>query len=498
MGVYPTLRAQGRVSGRRALLVLSVFAVTVVTAPAASAAVVTYEGLDAGAGPTSARPNADAARSSFVTGAGALGAVNVLNFEALTPGGFTTATVATGVTATLTGHVESESGIRNEFGNAIEGYNTTAGGSKYLRLIPIFGVGTAKIQFSFTDPIQAFGTYITGLGTASGNLVVTFTDDTVQELAVPGAATGGAKFFGFTDAGKAISAVSLELRNVTATSRDIFSVDDVQWVESGPPTVTYTLDPVSPNGLNGWYTTPVGLDWTVAGTADTLSGCDDALVSDDGNHARTCSATNGAGTGNATATFKIDATPPTSEVSGVTAPTYLQGQEPTLSCDASDATSGVATDGTPSTPTAGVGPKSVTCNGATDNAGNVQTVASAPATYSIAYDFDGFFSPIDMAALNAAKAGSAIPVKFSLGGDQGMAIMAAGSPSSQGITCDTNATVDAIETTVSAGSSSLQYDPVTDRYTYVWKTNKAWSGCRRLTVELADGQTYTADFRFRK
>jgi len=43
-----------------------------------------------------------------------------------------------------------------------------------------------------------------------------------------------------------------------------------------------------------------------------------------------------------------------------------------------------------------------------------------------------------------------------------------------------------IETTVTAGSSSLSYDSLTDRY--VWKTHKAWVGqCRLFVLKLSDG-----------
>jgi len=114
--------------------------------------------------------------------------------------------------------------------------------------------------------------------------------------------------------------------------------------------------------------------------------------------------------------------------------------------------------------------------------------------------FSGFLQPIDNGGvLNATKAGSAVPVKFSLGGDQGLDILAAGSPSSQPIACDSNATVDVVEQTSTAGSSSLSYDAATDQYTYVWKTEKAWAGsCRQLTVELTDGSTHTANFKFTK
>jgi hypothetical protein len=100
--------------------------------------------------------------------------------------------------------------------------------------------------------------------------------------------------------------------------------------------------------------------------------------------------------------------------------------------------------------------------------------------------------------LNIAKAGTAIPVKFSLGGDKGLSIFAAGYPKSQMIACDSTDPVDDIEQTVTAGSSSLSYDPLTGQYTYVWKTDKAWAGaCRQLVVMLIDGTTHVANFKFK-
>jgi len=40
--------------------------------------------------------------------------------------------------------------------------------------------------------------------------------------------------------------------------------------------------------------------------------------------------------------------------------------------------------------------------------------------------------------------------------------------------------VDVVDQTVTAGSSSLSYDPTTDQYVYVWKMDKSWTGCRQL------------------
>lgn len=115
-------------------------------------------------------------------------------------------------------------------------------------------------------------------------------------------------------------------------------------------------------------------------------------------------------------------------------------------------------------------------------------------TYTVIYDFGGFERPID--AQNRAKAGQAIPVKFSLGGDQGMSIFAAGFP--KVVACDMPASEvfgeDPVET-VTANKSGLQYDTATGLYNYVWKTDKAQAGsCMRLVLRFNDGRSYSADF----
>jgi hypothetical protein len=113
-----------------------------------------------------------------------------------------------------------------------------------------------------------------------------------------------------------------------------------------------------------------------------------------------------------------------------------------------------------------------------------------------------FFQPVDnLPTTNTVKAGSSIPVKFSLGGNQGFNVLAHGSPASQRTDCVSGSAADAIETTASAGSSSLSYDAASGQYTYVWKTAKTWSTapngpCRQLTVKLIDGSVLRANFRF--
>ena len=103
-------------------------------------------------------------------------------------------------------------------------------------------------------------------------------------------------------------------------------------------------------------------------------------------------------------------------------------------------------------------------------------------------------------AINEVKAGRAIPVKFSLGGDQGLDIFRSGYPKSMPMACDSTDSVDAIVQTLSDKSSHLTYDATTDTYTYVWKTDRSWvDTCRQLVVKLNDGSTeHVANFTFVK
>src|SRR5215813_13770092 len=72
------------------------------------------------------------------------------------------------------------------------------------------------------------------------------------------------------------------------------------------------------------------------------------------------------------------------------------------------------------------------------------------------FPFQGFFAPVQNPPMvNTVKAGQAIPVKFSLGGDWGLAIFTAGSPASQPVSCTSLSSSNLSEETVSAGGSGL-------------------------------------------
>ncbi len=142
-----------------------------------------------------------------------------------------------------------------------------------------------------------------------------------------------------------------------------------------------------------------------------------------------------------------------------------------------------------------VGTKTFTVT-ARDGAGN-ETVTTN--TYRVVYAVSGFFGPVDnQPTVNAAKAGRAIPVMFSLGGDQGLAVLEPGYPLSRSVNCSSGAQVDTIETTT-ANASGLTYDSVSGRYTYVWKTPKSWASsgsCRELVLKFVDGSELRASFTF--
>lgn len=140
-----------------------------------------------------------------------------------------------------------------------------------------------------------------------------------------------------------------------------------------------------------------------------------------------------------------------------------------------------------------VGTTTVTAT-ARDAAGNE---SECTFNISVRYNFSGFFSPVNNPpTLNAVNAGRAIPVKFSLSGDKGLNIFAAGNPYSVSLNCNTNDPGVDVTETLTAGGSSLSFGG--DQYNYVWKTESSWAGtCRQLVITLNDGTVHTANFKFK-
>lgn len=119
-------------------------------------------------------------------------------------------------------------------------------------------------------------------------------------------------------------------------------------------------------------------------------------------------------------------------------------------------------------------------------------------TVYVHYTFSNFLQPVDnLPIVNSIKAGSAIPVKFTLGGNMGLNIFKGGYPKVLATTCG-NGVQDLIEETLTAGNSSLTYDAGTGKYTYVWKTDKTWVGtCRQLKIVFFEDSVALAGFIFK-
>ncbi|MFL6229137.1 MAG: PxKF domain-containing protein [Pyrinomonadaceae bacterium] len=137
-----------------------------------------------------------------------------------------------------------------------------------------------------------------------------------------------------------------------------------------------------------------------------------------------------------------------------------------------------------------------TVNATASDGGNTSTCSF---TVTVHYNFTGFFPPVNnLPVFNVVNAGRAIPVKFSLSGFKGLNIFAPDSPASGPIACNSSDLAVTLQDTVTAGGSSLNYDPTAGQYNYVWKTDPSWAGtCRQLVVQLNDGSIHRADFRFK-
>jgi hypothetical protein len=127
-------------------------------------------------------------------------------------------------------------------------------------------------------------------------------------------------------------------------------------------------------------------------------------------------------------------------------------------------------------------------------AGTSKTVQIA-----VIYRFAGFFRPIsNPAVLNQVKAGSTVPVKFSLGGDQGLGILNPGSPTWNAMSCGAGSQANGIVQATTANGNGLSYDAASRQYQYLWKTSSGWSGsCGKLVLTLVDGTSHEALFMFK-
>lgn len=221
-----------------------------------------------------------------------------------------------------------------------------------------------------------------------------------------------------------------------------------------------------------------------------------------GNYTITYTATDGVHTASATRTVEVvDTTPPR-----INCPADVIAKLPPNTPDktmavsyAPTATDNGARVSVAATPAAGalfsVGVTTVEAT-ATDAANNQHACRFA---VSVRYQFTGFFRPAGKATeMNAAQAGSEVPIRFSLSGDKGFNIFAPGYPVASEMACDGAEAAAEAPQPVATEQSNFSYDPNTDQYSYIWKTKATWAGsCRQLIIKLNDGSEQRAYFRFR-
>jgi hypothetical protein len=145
--------------------------------------------------------------------------------------------------------------------------------------------------------------------------------------------------------------------------------------------------------------------------------------------------------------------------------------------------------------TGSVGPREFKVT-ASDAAGNA---ASATSRYRVVYDFDAFLLPVrNPPKVNTWIAGVPVPIRFELGGNQGLDVIADGWPQVAVVGCDFTEDPGAGEPTRHPRwFRELVYRRRKQRYVYLWKTDRRWAGsCRQFMLKLNDGTVHRADFRF--
>jgi hypothetical protein len=167
------------------------------------------------------------------------------------------------------------------------------------------------------------------------------------------------------------------LVTLTVSDGRLSDTDEVLVTVTDPSPPSITPHVSGTLGNNGWYTSDIGVSWTVVDNESpaTTTGCGPSSVtSDTAGVSFTCSATSAGGSDSETVTVKRDATAPSVAYAG-NQPSYSLTDTIAITCSASDALSGLASNtcaavSGPATSFLGSNTRSAT---AVDNAGNSTT-----------------------------------------------------------------------------------------------------------------------------
>jgi hypothetical protein len=145
--------------------------------------------------------------------------------------------------------------------------------------------------------------------------------------------------------------------------------------------------------------------------------------------------------------------------------------------------------------TGSVGPREFTV-AAADGAGNT---AAATSRYRVVFDFEAFLWPVrNRPRVNTWMAGKPVPIRFELGGNQGLDVIEEGWPKVAQVGCDFTAEPEAGEPARHPRwFRELVFRKSKKRYMMVWQTDRRWAGtCRQFMLQLDDGTVRRADFKF--
>jgi hypothetical protein len=200
---------------------------TALVAGQSSAQAVTFFGEDPNPdqfSPLTVRPNADAARASFLS---SLTSTGTETFEGFTPGVVDNVVLNFGAagTGTLT-----KNPAQLNFNNTVNSVPTSAG--TLYGMYPISGdkfyAGYADFSISFGNAVDAIGFYGTDIGDFNGQLTLTLVTGGTETINVPhslGNGGGNAIYFGYiADPGKSFTKVTF---GNNSEGRDIFGFDDI-------------------------------------------------------------------------------------------------------------------------------------------------------------------------------------------------------------------------------------------------------------------------------